>query len=476
MPQGKHTQIWNKCLEIIKDNIPPESYNTWFRPIVPLQFENNILTIQVPSAFFYEYLEEQYLDLLKKVLFNILGKDAKLEYKIIFDNSKYTNKSQKISYSIPGENKKTFKNKPFTIPGQQNSIKNPFIIPGIKKITINPQLNSNYSFENFIEGSCNKLGRTAGISISNSPGQTQFNPLLLHGGAGLGKTHLAQAIGIKIKEKHPEKIILYVTANRFQTQFTEAIRKNSINDFTNFYQMIDVLIIDDVQEFMGKKATQNTFFHIFNQLHQSGKQLILTADRPPVDLEGLNERLLSRFKWGLTAELETPDYKTRYEILKHKAYKDGIDLPNEILEYIATNVVTNIRELEGSLISLLAQSTLNNREITLELTKNILGTLVKKQKKEISIKKIQKLVCDYFNISIKVLRAKTRKREIVIARQIVMFLSKTYTKASLAKIGAELGGKDHSTVLYSYKTIGNLIQTNKTIKLYVTDIERQLKY
>ncbi len=471
---GKHEIVWKKCLQIIKDNIQKESFNTWFRPIVPQSLIDGVLIIQVPSAFFYEFLEEHYLDLLKKSLRVILGKEAKLEYKIIVDNSNYTNTTRKKSYKIPGKTRGELTNKPMVMNGQQ--IKNPFIIPGIKKVQINPQLNSEKSFENFIEGNCNRLGRSAGITIAQNPGKTSFNPLMLHSKPGLGKTHLAQAIGIKIKDQFPDKIVLYVSANRFQTQFTDAVRKNNINDFTHFYQMIDVLILDDVQEFMGKTGTQKTFFHIFNQLHQAGKQLILTADRPPVDLEGLNERLLSRFKWGLTAELTAPDYETRLEILRKKAYNDGIELPEDVLKYIATNVTTSIRELEGALISLLAQSTLNNKEITLKLAHSILGKIIKTKHRDISIDYIQKVVCEYFKIEPKVLIAKTRKREIVQARQISMFLSKNYTSASLSVIGAETGGKDHSTVLHSYRTVRNLLETDRNFKNYVDDIERQLKY
>jgi len=470
----KYEIIWKKCLQIIKDNIPAESYNTWFRPIVPLNLENYVLTIQVPSAFFYEFLEEHYLDLLKKTLRVVLGHEARLEYKIIVDNSNYTNTAKKKSYKIPGKTNSMPTNKPMAMEGQQ--IKNPFVIPGIKKVQIDPQLNSSKSFENFIEGECNRLGRSAGLTIAKNPGTTSFNPLMLHSQPGLGKTHLAQAIGIRIKEQYPDKVVLYVSANRFQTQFTDAVRKNNINNFTHFYQMIDVLILDDVQEFIGKTGTQKTFFHIFNQLHQAGKQLILTADRPPVDLDGLNERLLSRFKWGLTAELQMPDFETRLEILRKKAYNDGIELHESVLKYIATNVTSSIRELEGALISLLAQSTLNNQEITLKLAQKILSNIIKKKQKDISISYIQKVVCDYFKIEPKVLKAKTRKREIVQARQIAMYFSKNYTNSSLSTIGSEIGGKDHSTVLHSYRTVRNLLETDSNFKNFVDDIERQLKY
>ena len=283
---------------------------------------------------------------------------------------------------LPAKNQIEIKNNPVSVPINidENTIRNPFIIPGIKKMNIDPRLNAEYSFENFVEGECNRLARSAGFAVSNNPGGTAFNPLLIYGDSGLGKTHLAQAIGIEIKDKFQDKTVLYVPANRFQTQFVEAIRNNTKNDFLHFYQMIDVLIIDDVHEFAGKEKTQDIFFHIFNHLHQSGKQLILTCDKPPVELQGLEQRLLSRFKWGLSADLQIPDYETRVAILKQKTYKDGIVLPEEVVEYIATHITDNVRELEGALISLLAQSTLNKKEITLNLAKEMIDKLIKNTK------------------------------------------------------------------------------------------------
>jgi len=470
-----YEQIWQNCLQIIKDNIPSSSFNTWFEPIIPINLENNILTIQVPSPFFYEYLEEHFIDLLRKVLHREIGNNAKLEYSIVVENN-LTNKNQQRSYNLPGKTTGTFNTQPINLPSQQNAIKNPFVIPGIKKVIVNPQLNLNYTLDNFIEGSCNRLGKSAGQAISLNPGQTSFNPLLIYGDSGLGKTHLAQAIGIEIKDKFPEKVVLYVTAYNFQNQYTEAVRNNNRNDFMHFYQMIDVLIVDDIHEFAGKEATQDTFFHIFNHLHQSGKQLIITLDRPPVELNNLKSRLLSRFKWGLMADLQAPDYETRLAILERKIYNDGIVIDREILEYIATNVTTNIRELEGALVSLLAQATLNRKAITLELTTQILGRLIKNHKRDMSLDFIQKTVCDYFKLDPKEIQAKSRKREIVQARQIAMYFSKHLTTYSLSMIGAEIGGKDHATVLHSYKTVKDLIMTDKTIKNYVEDIEKQLKY
>lgn len=469
-----HQAIWTNCLKVIKDNVPSNSFKTWFEPIVPVKIENNVLTIQVPSPFFYEYLEEQYIDILKRTLRRELGQEAKLEYHIVLDNDTVTQKPYTVK--LPAKSNSDAKNRPVNVPlSDENQVMNPFIIPGIKKLNIDPRLNTNNSFNNFVEGECNRLARSAGFAVANHPGGTAFNPLLLYGESGLGKTHLAQAIGLETKEKFPEKTVLYVNANKFQTQFVDSIRNNNKNDFLHFYQMIDVLIIDDVHEFSGKEKTQDIFFHIFNHLHQSGKQLILTSDKPPVELQGMEQRLLSRFKWGLSADLQSPDFETRVAILRKKIYNDGIEMQDEVLEYIATNISTNVRELEGALISLLAQSTLNKREITLDLTKDIVDKLIKNTKKEISIDYIQKVVCNYFNINSDQLHNNTRKRETVQARQIAMFFSKSLTKSSLASIGSQIGGKDHATVLHACKTVNNLMETDKQFRHQIEEIERKLK-
>jgi len=471
-----HEKAWENCLRIIKDNVPAISFRTWFEPIVPVKLEENVLTIQVPSPFFYEYLEEQYIDILRKTLRKELGTGAKLEYSVVVDNNNTVN-SKPYTVKLPTNNNKKIKNRPLSAPltQEEKSIKNPFVIPGIQKLHIDPQLKMDNTFDNFVEGECNRLARSAGFAVAQNPGGTAFNPLMIYGNSGLGKTHLAQAIGIEVKERYPEKVVLYVNANKFQTQFAEATRNNNRNDFLHFYQMIDVLIIDDVQEFAGKEKTQETFFHIFNHLHQTGKQLILTSDKPPIELKGLEQRLLSRFKWGLTADLQIPDFETRMNILRKKIYKDGIDIPEEVLEYIASHINTNVRELEGALISLLAQATLNKKEITLDLAIKMVNKLVKNTRREISIDFITKVVCDYFGMPVDSLQAKTRKREIVQARQIAMFFSKSMTKSSLASIGSQIGGKDHATVLHACKTVSNLKDTDKNFRVYIDEIERKLK-
>ncbi len=470
-----YAAIWSSCLQIIKDNIPEISFKTWFEPIIPVKLENDVLTIQVPSVFFYEYLEEQFIELLSKTLRRELGPNAKLEYKVVLANSPIAN-NQPYTLNFPTNNKTDLRNRPVSVNSQEKpTIRNPFVIPGIKKLNVDPQLNADYTFEKYVEGECNRLARNAATAVAQNPGKTAFNPLFLYGNSGLGKTHLAQSIGIEVKKSSPEKTVLYVNANKFQTQFTESVRNNELNNFLNFYQMIDVLIIDDVQEFAGKTKTQNTFFHIFNHLHQTGKQLILTSDKAPVELQGLEERLLSRFKWGLAADIQSPDFETRVAILRQKVYNDGLEVPEDVIYYIASNVVNNVRELEGALISLLAQATLNKKEINFEMAKSIIDKLVKKSVKELSVESISQTVCDYFGLDLELLQSKTRKREIVQARQIAMYFSKVLTNSSLSTIGAKIGKKDHATVLHACKAVNNLVETDKEFKSQVREIEAQLK-
>jgi chromosomal replication initiator protein len=405
----------------------------------------------------------------------VIGNNAKLEYNVVMSNAQKVSDSYTVNY--PTNNNSKINNHPVSVPlkDQGASIKNPFVIPGIQKLNVDPQLKKENTFENFIEGECNRLARSAGYAVAQNPGGTAFNPLYIYGDSGLGKTHLAQAIGIEVKERFPEKVVLYVNANKFQTQYTESTRNNTRNDFLHFYQMIDVLIIDDVHEFAGKEKTQETFFHIFNHLHQLGKQLILTSDKPPIEIKGIEQRLLSRFKWGLTTDLLSPDYETRLKILHKKTRKDGLNMPEKVLEYIAQNISTNVRELEGAMISLLAQSTLNKREITIELAIEMINKIVKQSKHEITIDYIQKIVCDYFSMPVDSLQSKTRKREVVQARQIAMFFSKSLTKSSLASIGSQIGNKDHATVLHACKTVNNLIDTDKQFRADVEEIEKRLK-
>src|SRR3989344_4449863 len=469
------TKVWENCLGIIKDNVSSQSFKTWFEPIKPVKLSGNVLTIQVPSQFFYEWLEEHYITLLKKTIKKELGAEGRLEYSIIMENN-YNNSSKPYTVKIPTNSKKELKNPSVNMPINisDNPIKNPFIIPGLKKVNVDSNLNPNYSFENFIEGDCNRLARSAGFAVANKPGGTAFNQLLIYGGVGLGKKHLAHSIGIQIKNEFPNKTVLYVSSEKFTQQYIDSVRNNNQNGFVHFYQMIDVLIIDDVQYFAGKEKTQDVFFHIFNHLHQTGKQLVLTADKAPVELQGFEQRLLSRFKWGLAADLQTPGLETRIAILEKKVYADGLDLPKEVIEYLAYSITTNVRELEGALISLLAQSSMNKKAITLELAKQMIDKFVKNTAREVSIDYIQKVVCDYFDLPIELLKSKTRKREVVQARQIAMFFAKKMTKSSLANIGMHCGGKDHATVLHACRTVNNLVETDKQFRGYIEELEKKL--
>ena len=466
--------VWNNCLQFIKDNIQPQAYKTWFEPIVAVKLTDNALSIQVPSKFFYEWLEEHYVKLLKVALTKELGATAKLVYIIKMENT-YGNK-QPFTEKIPSTNRSAVKSQDVDVPlnNKNPELKNPFVIPGIRNVKIESQLNPNYNFDNFLEGDSNRLARSAGLAVPAKPGGTSFNPLLVFGGVGLGKTHLAHAIGVDIKDKYPEKTVLYISAEKFTQQYIDSVKKNNRNDFIHFYQLVDVLIIDDVQFLSGKSGTQDVFFHIFNHLHQNGKQVILTSDKAPVDMQDIEQRLLSRFKWGLSAELQTPDFETRVSILKNKLYRDGVEMPDDIVEYIAKNIKTNIRELEGAIISLIAQSSFNKKEVNIELAKQVVEKFVKNTKREVSIDYIQKIVSDYFQMDVDTLQSKTRKRHIVQARQLAMFFAKKFTKASLASIGSQIGKRDHATVLHACKTVDNLSSTDKQFRKYVEDLTKKL--
>ncbi len=467
MTQEKHISVWNNCLKFIQSNIDQQQFKVWFGQIKALSLVESTLTVEVPSEFFREYLEDTYLTVLKAALKKELGAGAKLVYVV-----KPVQTQPALRY--PAATGVTPVNKPISVttfspagnPG-------PFVYPGLTRLQVNPQLNPVFCFENLIVGECNKMGFTAGETISGAPGKTAFNPLFLFGGPGLGKTHLAQAIGNAIWQKYPELVVLYVQANRFKTQYMDAVVKNKLTDFFAFYNKMDVLIIDDIQDLNGPGA-QNAFFNIFNHLHQSGKQLILTSDRAPVDLQNFEIRLLSRLKWGLSVELTKPDFNTRLSMLKARAFREGVELKDEVLDFLASRIKSNFRELEGALISLIANATLAQREITVALAEKITEKIVGEQKTEITIDKVQTVVCDYFNISREDLLSKTRKRQIVQARQIAMYMSRSLINCSLSTIGAEIGGKDHATVLHACTTVNDLMATDKTFRQYVTDIEKIL--
>lgn len=457
--------LWDRCLSIIRDNISEKQYETWFAPTRALRYSDNELTIQVPSTFFCEYLDEHFADILQRTLMRVFGQDIRLSYHTSVVKEPETNET--VSFRSTTETQKSSKG--VTEPTR---VADPFKQPVYKEL--DSQLNPCYSFDNYLAGSSNLLARSAGESVAQQPGKTAFNPLFLYGESGVGKTHLIQAIGAKAKALNPQARVLYLSSHLFQVQYTNAVRNNTVNDFINFYQSIDVLLIDDIQDLAGKTATQNTFFHIFNHLHQTGKQLVLTSDRPPVSLEGMEERLLTRFKWGLSAEVERPDYELRKSILRNKLKKDGIVITDDVIDSIARNV-SNVRELEGIISSLIARSVILKKEISVDMAECVLASIVQMRKQQITIELIQQKVCAYYNMEVGLLQSKTRKREIALARQISMYLSKKYTDHPLAYIGLRLGGKDHATVHYACKTIADQVEIDKKLRAQVEEIEQTLK-
>lgn len=464
-----HKEVWKRCLTIISDNVSKEIFDTWFQPIIPLQYHNNELHIQVPSYFFIEYLEEKYLALLRSTIHRVTGPSTKLLYRVLVETETKTT----LDYEETPKSTIATRTTPTTAQKGAPRQMDPFEQKVFREL--DPQLNENYTFENYYSGSSNKLARAAGEAISLNPGKTAFNPFFVYGNSGVGKTHLMNAIGTKIKELSPGKRVLYVSTHTFQVQFTDAARSNTINDFINFYQSIDVLLIDDIQELGGKTSTQNTFFHIFNHLHQNGKQLIMTSDRPPVSLVGLEDRLLTRFKWGLTAEMERPDYELRKRILVNKVRHDGLAISDQVIEYIAKNISNNVRDLEGVIVSLMAHSMVYQRDIDIELAERVLQKSVKIEKQQISPDQIQEVVCAFFQVDIKDFLSATRKSEVVLARQVAMYLCKKYTDLSYNSIGAISGKRNHATVIHACRTIKNYLENNKELKTQVGEIENMLK-
>lgn len=469
-----HIDIWDKCLSSIQEYVSADSFSTWFGPIRAVKLAQDVLTIEVPSQFFYEYLEAHFLDLLKNAIRKHIGHQGRLEYSIIVENTNPNGVPTTVKMPVSSSNS-GIKNNPVTPPiNAEKIVPNPFIIPGIKRFEWESNLNPAYSFDSLIEGDCNRLARSAGFAVSHKPGGTAYNPLYVFGATGLGKTHLLQAIGNEIKKQHPDKTVVYITSERFINQFMDSVRTNTVSDLMQMYQLMDAFLIDDIQFFANKGKTQDTFFHVFNHLRQFGKQIVVASDRPAHELQGIEERLISRLKWGLSASLQMPDYDTRVSILKTKMYQNGIELPEEVVEYLAHHITENIRELEGALVSLLAQSSLNRKEIDVELAKNLLQSFVSKVTKEISIDTVQKVVCDFIGVKIDDLVAQSRKRTIVQARQLAMYFAKELTNQSLKTIGLHFGGRDHSTVIHSLQTVNNLMDTDKEFSLQVQQLRKKL--
>jgi chromosomal replication initiator protein len=560
-------QVWNECLDVIREHVSRQSFKTWFEPLQAqsLTEEDEIrkLTIQLPSRFYYEWLEEHYFSLLRKTVTRVLGPSGRLFYDVVIEREDPAQPEHGASMQLPArrldgetsttaggasangpassdgraaatdrpppdssspsapargssatrpqtdsgsfgeeseaeadasEDRTAPTSPPSSHPGsgprpdangppaaegspapEKPPVSNPFAIPGLQKNEIDSQLNRSYTFERFIEGDCNRLARSAAWAIAQEPGGTSFNPFLIYGGVGLGKTHLIQAVGNYVRTEPGDQSVLYVSSERFTTEFVQSIQRNRISEFSMFYRHIDLLIVDDVQFFSGKEKTQEEFFHIFNALHQSGRQIVLSADRPPRDIEGIEERLLSRFQWGLSADVQPPGLETRIAILQRKAEDDGIDLDDEVIEFIAHNIKSNIRELEGALIRLLAHSTLHQRELDLELAKDVLGDLMEDRQVNLTIEEIQRIVCEYLDIPEDLVRDKTRKREVVRARQIAMYFCKKLTQHSLKTIGLHFGGRDHSTVIHANNTVEDQMETDDQFHSLVETIGRKIE-
>jgi len=461
--------VWTDCLEVVKETVGEENFKTWFKPIVPLRVDGDVLTIQVPSQFFYEWLEDNYVPVLKKAIHTVLGPTGRLEYSVIVDSGNTTNPPVAVHYPNGMGTKRS------NVNGSSNEDYSPFTFKALNPLTVNSRLNPSYSFDNFIEGDCNRLARSAGLAVAKKPGVTSFNPLMLYGGVGVGKTHLVQAIGNEIRNNMPGKIVLYVDQNDFTTQFLNALQNNKLQDFQNFYLQVDLLILDDVQFLSGREKTQEMFFSIFNQLHQTGKQIIMTSDCPPRDLKGFQERLLSRFKWGLTADLQEPDFETKLAIIHRKMQADGIDIPTEVAEYLAYSVDTNLRDMEGVLNSLIFHATLLKKNIDLDLAKEVLKNIIKEIQSDVSVDFIQKTVSEYFKVDLDSLKSKIKKREIVIPRQVAMYFCKRYTQLTLALIGENFGGRDHSTVIHALESVEDMMKTDSNFKSSVEELGKKLK-
>lgn len=450
-------QLWAQCQTILSDNLTTSAYRTWFAPIVPLQFAEGVLVLQVNSQFVAEYIEENYIPLLSSAILRVFGQGTRLEYRVLIDS---TSGAGTMLPSAGSANAQTVR---------------PIVQPVATETEL-PPLNDSYTFDSFVAGEPNKLARTAGLAIAKQPGYTAFNPLFIYGGSGVGKTHLACAIGNQVRALDSQARVLYVSANTFKLQYQDARKENRIPDFLNFYQSIDVLIVDDIQYFAGLKGTQDTFFHIFNYLQQSRKQLILTSDRPPIELKDIEERLLTRFKWGLAAEIARPDYQLRRNILLSKMRRDGIVLSDEVVDFIAKNVRDSVRDLEGILASLLAHSTLTDKEIDVQLAEQVVSHIVAIQPHHTTIDDVLGAVAQHYNIPERALVAQNRSKEISQARHIAAYLSKQLTDSSLSEIGFRLGRRTHATVLHSIAHVREQMEFDPVLRQHLAQLQSALHH
>ena len=462
---NSHTygELWQTCLNRIRQQISEEEFARWFEPIKPLGFDGTNLKLKVPNESYVSHIEKNYLkQFFAKIIYEYYGRQARVLYAV-------PNSNEQSSVAVSADTTAISR---FTAQSDTANIKNPFVIPGVRRMVIDPQLNAKYTFSTHIEGECNRLARSAGLTVALTPGSSPFNPLYIYGASGLGKTHIVQAIGHEVRERHPELQVLYVSTNKFMAQFQTAYKNGELNDFIKFYQAIDVLIIDDIQELTGRTGTQNVFFNIFNHLQMANKQIILTSDKPPVELKDIEQRLLTRFKWGLSAKIDTPDYETKMKIIRSKAESMGIALTDEVVTYLADNISANIREIEGAMLSLKANTNFMGRKVSTSLAKEVLKAYVQMNHKEISIARITEIVCQYYEIDEQSFNSTKRTREVAQARQIAMYLAKQHTKAPLAAIGSAIGGRNHATVLHSCKTVSNMIETDKAFKNQIDELEK----
>ncbi len=458
-----HVTLWNSCLNLIKENLSEDEYSTWFKPFTPISFDGKNLVLGAPSQFFIESVEGKFRKIYLRALLQTYGKNITLNYttSIIKDEpeSVINFEQRKASQTIINERQ----NAPF---------QDPFAQPVIKE-ELDSQLNPSFTFENYYDGKSNRFALSIAETIAMTPDGRHFNPLLLFGPTGVGKTHLMQAIGIKIKEKQPKMRVLYVTERIFETQYSVATVNNKVPDFINFYQSIDVLLMDDIQELAGKKGTQTAFYHIFNHLRQNSRHIIMSSDRPPVSLDGVMPRLMGRFKSGVMAELELPDIELRRIVLRKKAAEEGLDMPSDVIEYVATHVTDSIREVEGVMVSLIARAVLLNQKISLDMARVAVSHAVKATKHVTNFEEIAEIVCSHLEVEIDAIYGKSRKREIVEARQIIMYLAKTLTKMSSVNIGMKIG-RDHATVLHAEKAVKQRISVDKAFRSTIDAIQGKL--
>jgi chromosomal replication initiator protein len=460
--------LWARCLEIIRDNVSEQVFKTWFESMRPQSWDGNQLTLDLPSQFFYEWIEEHYSSLLQKTVQKVLGAKARLQYQVVVDEGDSSPEQRTIK--LPAFRKQAQQPLPFE--DQPSTGPKPAASPTHYPTYFNPR----YTFENFIRGENNQLATSAAMAVADNPGKTRYNPLVIYGPTGLGKTHLVQAIGNRVLQRNRNAKVLYTNSEKFTMEYINAIQTNKLPEFTQFYRGVDVLVVDDIQFLGGKERTQDMFFHTFNALHQAGKQVILTSDKQPKDLADVDERLISRFQWGLTADIQPPDFETRMAILQQKAQEEGVELPGDIMEYVARHVTSSVREIEGCLISLLAKVTLDNRQLTLDLAKEVVRSVTNApSSRQLTIDDIKQEVSAYYNQKVDLLSAKTRKHEVVLARQMSMYLAKNLTQMSLKSIGMHFGGRDHTTVLHSCQQIMNYIDTDKKIRQDVEFLKKALR-